>query len=107
MWIVKGTFLGAWLFAFGTIAFLYFALFRNLPHLSAVSLNLITGLTTQNTWWWVALVACIAIGCALIGSWPRKVSPAMWITLLITSVIPLGLLGLVIVIWSKFKALPN
>lgn len=103
----KGTFVGAWLFAFGTIAFLYFALFRNRPPLSAVSLGLITGPTTQNNWWWVALVACIAIGCALVSSWPRKVPSPIWITLLITSVIPLGLLGLVFVIWSRARALQN
>lgn len=107
MWIVKGTFLGTWLFSFGTIAFLYFAIYRNLRPNTAVSLHVITSLTTQNPLWWIALVACIALGCALIASWPRKVPSVLWITLLVTSVIPLGLLGLVLVIWSKFKALPN
>ena len=107
MWIVKGTFLGTWLFAFGTIAFLYFAIFRNMRPNSAVSLNVITGLITQNPLWWVALLACIALGCALVGSWPGKVPSALWITLLATSAIPLGMLGLVILMVSKVKALPN
>ena len=107
MWIVKGTFLGTWLFAFGTIAFLYFAIFRNLRPNSAVGLSVIMGLTTQNLLWWIALVACIAIGCALVGSWRGKVPSAPWITLLVTSAIPLGVLGLVILLASKLKALPK
>jgi hypothetical protein len=107
MWIVKGTFLGAWLFAFGTVGFLYFGLFRNLPPLSAVSLNLISMLTTQNGWWWVALVTCIVLGLALVRSWPGKPSPALWAALIVTSVVPLGLLRLVSIILSKAKALQN
>jgi len=31
MWILKTVTLGLWLFGFGTIAFLYFAIYRNLP----------------------------------------------------------------------------
>jgi hypothetical protein len=107
MWIAKGTFLGAWLFSFGTIAFLYLAVLRNRPPHSAVSVNILTSLTTQNAWWWIALVACLALGCAIVRSWPLTVPLALWITLLVTSVIPLGLLGLVFAIWQKFEALSH
>jgi hypothetical protein len=37
MWILKGTFLGIWLFSFGTVAFLYLKLFRGLSGSGAVS----------------------------------------------------------------------
>ena len=103
MWILKGTFLGLWLFGFGTIAFFYFAIYRYLPRNTAVPVTSITSLATQNPWWWVALVASIAIGCALVRSWPGKGSVGFWVVLLITSVIPVGVFSLVAIMISKLK----
>jgi predicted cobalt transporter CbtA len=103
MWILKGTFLGLWLFGFGTIAFFYFAIFRHVPLGTEVPTTMVTGLTTQNPWWWVALVASIAIGCALVHSWPGKGSVVFWVVLFVTSVIPVGLFSLVAVMISKLK----
>jgi hypothetical protein len=54
-WIIevtlKGAFLGAWPFGFGTMAFLYFAVYRNLPPHSAVAAILLTHFTSQNPSW--------------------------------------------------------
>jgi len=63
---------------FGTIAFLYFAIFRRLPPGGAmIEPAFFTHYTTQNRLWWAALAACIVLGCALVGSWPGKGSPAI------------------------------
>lgn len=103
MWILKGTFLGLWLFGFGTIAFFYFAIFRYVSRGTMVAATLVTGLTTQNPWWWVALTASIAIGCALVRSWPGKGSVVFWVVLLVTSLIPAGVFSLVAAMISKLK----
>ena len=105
MWMLKGSFLGLWLFAFGTLGFLYLAIFRGLHSNTAVGLSVLTYFTTANPWWWVALVSCVALGLALVHSWPGKGSTALWIVLLVTSVIPIGYLGLILFIWFKWKAL--
>ena len=103
MWILKGMFLGAWLFWFGTIAFLWSAIYRHMSPHTAVDVRLIAGLTTQNPWWWASLVASVVIGCALVRSWPSKSSVALWIFLLVTSIVPVGLFGLFYVLSSKLK----
>jgi hypothetical protein len=104
MWILKGTFLGLWLFGFGTITFLYFAVHRGLPSRTAVAVDVITSYTTQNPWWWAALAACTVLGFALVRSWPGKESVVLWIFLLVTSVVPVGFFGLFYVLSSKLKA---
>lgn len=103
MWI-KGTFLGLWLFGFGTITYLWLALFRHMPRNSVVDVRLISGATSQNPWWWAALIACGALGCALVRSWPGKSSLAVWILLAVTSVVPAGLIGLYFVLLYKLHA---
>ena len=103
MWIVKGTFLGLWLFGFGTLAFFYFAVFRHAPRNSMVPAATIIGLTTQNPWWWAALVACTILGFALVRSWLGKSSVVLWVALLVTSVIPVGLFSLFAIMISKLK----
>src|SRR5229473_3023116 len=63
VWILKGAFLGLWLFAFGTLGFLCLTVFRNLRPNTAVGLSVITGYTTQNPLWWAALLISIVVGC--------------------------------------------
>jgi hypothetical protein len=69
MWILKGTLLGLWLFGFGTLAFLYIAVYRHMRPNSAVDVRLITGYTTDNPMWWIALAVCLALGYAIVRSW--------------------------------------
>jgi len=73
MWIAKGTLLGFWLFGFGTMAWLYFALYRNLRPNSAVSISVFSGLTTANPYWWAALALCLVLGLAIARSWAASV----------------------------------
>jgi len=101
MWIVKGAFLGIWLFGFGTIALLYFAIYRNLSPHSAVGVTVITGYTSQNPLWWAALAVCLVLGLAIARSWSGPVG--LWIALLVTGLIPAGCLTLFLVLVYKLK----
>lgn len=101
MGILKSALLGLWLFGFGTMVFLYFAVYRKLPPNSAVSVNLITGLTTQNPIWWAALAVCLGLGYAIVRSWSAP--PILWIAVLVTGLVPAGCLELSIVLVVKLK----
>jgi len=88
MWILKSVTLGLWLFGFGTMAFLYFAIFRDLPSNSGVDIRLITWYTTRNPAWWTALVVCLALGYAVVRSWSAPV--ILWVVVLVTGLVPAG-----------------
>ena len=100
MWIVKGTFLGIWLFSFGTIAFLYLALFRRASG-GTIGIDLIAHFTTHNILWWIALVLCFAIGLFITRSWSGK--PLLWIALAVTELFPVGLFALLCVMVARNK----
>src|SRR5579862_6296096 len=60
MWILKGSFLGVWLSSFGTVAYLYFRIYRRFPG-AAVSPEVISRLTMYNPLWWMGVVvSCCA-----------------------------------------------
>jgi len=101
MWIAKGTLLALWLFGFGTMAWLYFSIYRHLPPNSAVDYRSITRLTTQNPFWWMALVVCLAFGYAIARSWSGPL--VLWIALLVTGLIPAGSLALFLALLYKLK----
>ena len=101
MWIAKGTLLALWLFGFGTMAWLYFAVYRNLPPKSAVEIRLITALTIQNPFWWTVLVVSLVLGYAIARSWSGPLG--LWIALLVTGLIPAGILTLFLVLVYKMK----
>jgi hypothetical protein len=69
MWILKGSLLGTGLFLVGTVLFLI-ATTGPFRANKAIGLNVITGLTIHNLLFWVAFVASLMIGCAIVGSWP-------------------------------------
>ena len=48
VWILKGAFLGLWVFVFGALVFLYLAVFRNLRPNTAVGVSVPAGYTTWN-----------------------------------------------------------
>jgi hypothetical protein len=72
MWILKGTLLGTGLFIVGTVLFLI-AVRGPFRTNRAIGLSVITGLTIHNPFFWVAFLASLAIGCAIVGSWPVAV----------------------------------
>jgi hypothetical protein len=101
MWILKGTLLGLWLLGFGTMAFFYFAVYRNAPPNSAVDVRVFTVNTIQNPLWWTALVVCLVLGYAIARSWSGP--PILWVALLVTGLVPAGLLALFITMVVKLK----
>lgn len=101
MWILKSALLGLWLFGFGTMGFLYFAIYRKLPPNSAVSANLITWYTTHNPVWWTALAVCLALGHAVARSWSAP--PILWVAVLVTGLVPAGFLALFLALVAKLK----
>src|SRR5260370_42593856 len=72
VWILKGAFLGLWFFAFGTLGFLYLAVYRNLRPNTAVGLSVLPGNTTWNPLWWGALPGALVAHCLASPPWPGK-----------------------------------
>ena len=72
MWIVKGLFLGTGFFVAGTFLFLILS-GGPIETNHAIGLSAVTGITVYNPLFWLALVACLALGVAVIGSWPVRV----------------------------------
>jgi hypothetical protein len=72
MWIVKGVSLGTAFFLVGTIVFLFLTVFSPIESNKATGLSAITGVTTQNPFFWAALVACLVLGVCLVASWPVR-----------------------------------
>jgi 4-amino-4-deoxy-L-arabinose transferase-like glycosyltransferase len=104
MWILKGTLFWLWLMGFGTIALLYFTIYRNLPPsvgTSRVDIRVFAINTIQNPLWWVALVACFVLSYAITHSCSG--SPTLWVALLVTGLVPAGLLALFIAMAVKLK----
>jgi hypothetical protein len=101
MWIAKGTLLALWLFGFGTMAMLYFRVFRYLPPSTVVDIRIITAPTTQNPFWWAGLAVCLILGLAIARSWRGPLG--LWIALLVTGLIPAGSLALFLVLAYKLK----
>jgi len=101
VWILKGTFLGLWLFSFGTLVFLYLAVFRNLRPNSGVGLSALVGCTTWNPLWWSALAIAIVAGCLIAHSWPGQ--RWLWISLTVTFLFPAGLLGAVLALVARSR----
>jgi hypothetical protein len=101
MWILKGTLLGLWLFGFGTLAFLYIAVYRHMRPNSAVSISVITWYTTQNPIWWIALVVCFVLGYAIVRSWSPPT--ILWVAVLVTGLIPAGWFALFLTVMAIAK----
>jgi hypothetical protein len=101
VWILKGAFLGLWVFVFGTLVFLYLAVLRNLRPNTAVGLSVLAGYTTWNPLWWAALLIAIVGGCWVTRSWPGK--SWFWISLVVTFLFPAGLIGFLLARASKLR----
>ncbi len=100
MTIAKGLLLGIWLFSFGTVTFLYFALFRKASG-GMVGVDIIAHLTTHSPVWWVALVSCLALGLFTTRSWSGR--PILWVALVVTELFPMGLLAMFLALVARNK----
>lgn len=102
MWMAKGTLLGVWFFTFGTIALFYWDS-RRIPGSRMIDIRALTVMAVSNPTWWLALVACLAIGLIIARSWPGK--PILWIALAIMELVPVGFLVLFMALFAKLKAM--
>jgi hypothetical protein len=75
--------------------------YRNLPPNSAVGATVITGYTSQNPLWWIALALCLVLGLAITRSWRGPLG--LWIALAVTGLIPAAFLALFLVLIVKLK----
>jgi hypothetical protein len=73
MWILKGLALGSAIFFVGTVAFLFIAVLRPVKANTATGLSVLYGVTFANPYFWVALVACLALGVCVLASWPVQI----------------------------------
>jgi hypothetical protein len=96
MWILKGSFLGLWVFAFGTLAYLNLTFSRFSGPNRATGLSAIAAYTTWNALWWAALAILIVAGCLISRSWRGK--GWFWIALMVTFLFPAGLPALILAI---------
>jgi hypothetical protein len=112
MWIAKGLLLGAWLFTFGTIAWVCVALYRymvasrTIPrdgHSISIPPDFFTRLTVLNTSWWLTLVACLSVALIATRSWPGR--PILWIGLAVTELVPIGFLAFSLVQMNQLPRL--
>jgi hypothetical protein len=110
MW-VKGIILGLSFFVIGVFVFLFAAIRMRGSVLTgpgqaySIDVRTIEFMTTQNVWFWIAGVACIALGLAVAASWPGRFSPVFWILVALADVVPVGLLTLFCVMLSRMRAL--
>jgi hypothetical protein len=110
MWIVKGTFLGLSFFVIGVFVFLVAALSLRGPLLAgpgqaySIDVRTIAFMTTHNIWFWIAGVACIALGLAIAASWPGKFSPVFWILMGLADVVPVAALGIFLMLVQRLQA---
>ena len=110
MFWIRGIVLGASFFAVGVFIFLVAFLRRSGPLFAppgqaySIDIRTIAVLTTQNMWFWVAGVACLAIGLAITASWGGKFSPVFWVLVALADVIPVAALGIFLVLVQKLQA---
>lgn len=102
MWIAKGTLLGIWLFSFGMLGYSFWSSHR-IPGQSGMFDIRLYAMAFSNPSFWLALVACLAIGLIIARSWPGK--PILWIGLAITELVPVGFVVLILVLVAKLKAM--
>jgi hypothetical protein len=99
MWVVKGALLTFWLVGFGTLLMFYLRVYRGLPSNSAVDARNFGALTIYSVAWWVAVVACVAIGFGLSYRWRGPLG--VWVFLAVTDLIPAGALALLLALLAK------
>jgi hypothetical protein len=67
MWILKGSLLGILMFS---VLFLF--RYHNSFYHVLMGPGVISQITIHNVFFWLGLVGCVLLGCAIVGSWPIK-----------------------------------
>jgi hypothetical protein len=96
-----------WWLGFGTVArSVSVTPDRNLPPnagggTASVDTRFFTVKTIQSPIWWTALVVCFVLSCVIVRSWAGPT--ILWIAVLVTGPIPIGILALFITMVLKSK----
>ena len=99
MSIAKTIFLGAWLASFGTLAYLYLAIYRKLPPNTTVSTSVFAASMTYNVFWWLGITACFGIAFMILKAWSPR--PILWVALIVTELFPVGLLVMFLMLVAR------
>jgi hypothetical protein len=99
MWVIKGALLAFWLVGFGTLVMLYLQVYRGMPSNIAIDYRIFGRLTIYSVVWWVAVVACVAVGFGLSFRWRGPLG--MWVVLALTDLVPAGALALLLALLAK------
>src|SRR5882757_7737538 len=99
MAIAKTILLGMWLASFGTIAYLYLAMYRKLPANTAVSTSVFEAYITQNVFWWLGITACFGIAFMILKAWSPR--PILWVALIATELFPVGLVVMFLMLVAR------
>jgi hypothetical protein len=98
--IIKGLFMGVWLFSFGTIG--YFLLKGFIPRAeTAFDIRTVYFMTVSNPSWWLALVASLCVGVIIARGW--HIGTAVWAGLIVTELFPVALLTVILVLAGKLR----
>jgi hypothetical protein len=100
MSIIKGLFIGVWLFSFGTIAYFLLKGFVPRPGTS-FDIRTISFMTVSNPSWYLAFVACLCVGLIVARSW--HIHTAIWVGLIVTEFFPAAILALFLVVVRRLK----
>lgn len=73
MWTGKGILLGIGLFAVATIVYVYLMIRGSSAQ--ATGVTAIMAWTVMNVFYWLAFVAALILGCAIVRFWPRSLRP--------------------------------
>jgi hypothetical protein len=71
MWTGKGILLGIGLFAIATVVYVYLMICGN-PAAQATGVTAIMSWTVMNIFYWIAFVAALVVGCAIVRFWPAR-----------------------------------
>jgi hypothetical protein len=99
MAIAKTILLGMWLASFGTIAYLYLAIYRKLPANTSVSVSVFEAYMTRNVFWWLGLAVCFGVAFMILRAWPGR--PILWVALAVTELVPMGLVVMFLMLAAR------
>jgi hypothetical protein len=65
MWILKGSLLGILIFL------VFFAIrFHRIFYHTLIDPRVVWAITVHSVFFWLGLIGCVLVGCAIVGSWP-------------------------------------
>lgn len=102
MFTLKILFLSFWFVSFGTLVYLLLTLFRRVPMSSMIAPRVLAAYTTYNIAWWLGVAACFVLSFFIVKG--MAVRSAIWAVLLVTEIVPVGILTLFCVLAMRVRS---